>query len=389
MLQQQQQQQQQTIEEPCNNIVAQSEYEAALAAIESTFDNFRLSSRSRSQSQSQSQSQQRRQHHNRQNENDENPDDQQHQQRQHLDQEMIEGIYEAAKKSLLNNVKRVVRPINDNSYSDYVDQYHIVLDEESDDDNDNDNDDDDDQDAHILESKDNKDDDEEEEIDEEELVDMKAWKNAQELRTRIRTMSSTVQSIRERVLKRTEDGISSSISTHLVDKPIQIVFAVEDDNDNSNNNNNNSSNSKEEGGCDINTAIAVGDASNNKENNVKNTCNGKHISKNIVGRNNSDSSSLKDSLKDLSKLLQDPQWTRLPNRIQSLQDTIETIQKETTEDRIMSQTEIAITSRYKDTIDESSSRRKFLEEDCGEDRLSNNNTIKPMDRLALFGQLFS
>mmetsp|Transcript_7784 Transcript_7784/g.19057 ORF Transcript_7784/g.19057 Transcript_7784/m.19057 type:complete len:302 (-) Transcript_7784:180-1085(-) len=292
-------------EEPCNNIVAQSDYEAALAAIESTFESFRLS-----QQQSQ--------------ENE-----------QSLDQELIAEIYRTAKISLLNNVKRVVRPIDDNDYNDYVDQYHFVLDEESDsDENDMDSD---------PNTEDESDDKEEEEIDLEELVDMKAWKDAQRLRTRIREMSNKVQTVRERVLKRTEDGILSSISENLVDKPVIIVFEEADGND----------------------------ASDDKENSGRNS--------NIA---------LQNSLRDLSKALKDPKWTRLPNRIQSLQNTIETVQKETSEDRVMSQTEIAILSQPKATIDES--RRRMLEDDSGNDEnASNYNTANAMDRLALFGQLFA
>ena len=285
--------QQQPLEgnEPCNNIVAQSDYEAALAAIESTFESFLVS--------------QPRQ------ENDSN-----------LDQELIEEIYKTAKTSLLNNVKRIVRPIDDNDYNDYVDQYHVVLDEESD------NEDNDVQQSNVEESEDEG----EEEIDLEELVDMKAWKDAQKLRTRIRTMSNTVQEVRERVLKNTEKSILSSISEQLVDQPVKIVF---DDADEKENNNN----------------IA-----------------------------------LQDSLRELSKVLKDPKWARLPNRIQSMQNTIETVQKETSEDRVMSQTEIAITSQTKTVIDES--RRKMLEEGCDENA-PNYNTANAMDRLALFGQMFS
>ena len=285
--------QQQPLEgnEPCNNIVAQSDYEAALAAIESTFESFLVS--------------QPRQ---------ENDSD--------LDQELIEEIYKTAKTSLLNNVKRIVRPIDDNDYNDYVDQYHVVWDEESD------NEDNDVQQSNVEESEDEG----EEEIDLEELVDMKAWKDAQKLRTRIRTMSNTVQEVRERVLKNTEKSILSSISEQLVDQPVKIVF---DDADEKENNNN----------------IA-----------------------------------LQDSLRELSKVLKDPKWARLPNRIQSMQNTIETVQKETSEDRVMSQTEIAITSQTKTVIDES--RRKMLEEGCDENA-PNYNTANAMDRLALFGQMFS
>mmetsp|Transcript_28634 Transcript_28634/g.61679 ORF Transcript_28634/g.61679 Transcript_28634/m.61679 type:complete len:372 (+) Transcript_28634:118-1233(+) len=371
MVQQQQDQQQQTIaeEEHGNNIVARSEYEAALAAIESSFDNFdfRLSL-----------SQQHQHDDNNVDGDDNNPDRALHV----LDQEMITEIYQAAKASLLNNIKRVSRPINDDDYSNYVDQYHVVLD----DDDDSDNDDnykafnDDDIGKNDCSEENHKDDGEEQEIDEEELVDKKAWKDAQALRTRIRTMAAMVQSVRERVLQHTEQGISSSVSKNLVDAPIQIVFDGEEECDARNHDNNDSNKEKH------------GDASNDKENLTRND----RASRGIPDlRNNADSSSsLEDSLKDLTKLLGNPQWTRLPNRIQSLQETIETIQKETAEDRILSQTEIAITSRYKDTIDKSARQKVFGENyEKGNSSSSMNDdstaAMNPMDRLALFGQLFS
>ena len=320
------------IEEPCNNIVAQSDYDAALAAIESTFDNFQLSHQSHE---------------------DENLD-------HNVDQELIEEVYQAAKRSLLNNVKRVVRPIDDNDFSDFVDQYHYILEEESD------NDDIDMSKGQGLTPENEESDEEEEEIDHEELFDMKAWNDAQELRTRIRTMSNTVQSVRERVLKCAEDDILSSISTQLIDKPVKIVFNDDD------------------GNGEENTA---GNTLDDKENNAQECSSVCKTS--TSGNSNMDSTALQNSLRDLSNTLKDPKWARLPNRIQSFQETIEAIQKETNEDRVMSQTEIAITSQYNKTIDESS-RRKLLEEDSEDEELSSKkSTTNAMDRLALFGQMFS
>jgi hypothetical protein len=318
------------ISEPCNNIVAQSDYDAALAAIESTFDNFQLSHRGHEIANSD----------------------------QPLDTELIEEIYKSAKASLLENVKRAVRPIDDNDYSDYVNQYHIIMEEESDDD------DEDVRSVQDLNLGNEESDEEEEEIDVEELVDMKAWNDAQELRTRIRTMSSTVQSVRERVLNLTEDGIMSSISSDLMDKAVEIVFNDDDCNDRK--------------GSD--------DAFDDKENNAQGMNAPTNTSRT---KNNNDCSDLQDSLRDLSKILQHPKWKRLSIRVQSLQDTIETVQKEISDDRVMSQTEIAITSKYIPTVNESS-RRKILEQDSKQDESSSNDgTIDAMDRLALFGQLFS
>lgn len=329
-----------------NNIVPQSEYQAALAAIESTFENF----------------------HRYQQDHDKHrhPD---------LDHDMIEGIYKTAKQSLLHNVSRIVRPIEDNEYSDYVDQYHIVLNDDKDESDDEESVEDS-QDREKGESKDNscKEEyqEEKEEIDEEELIDKKALKNAQRLRTRIRSMSSTVKDIRERVLKRTEDKISSSISDHLIDIPIK--FFIENDNIEEDNNIH---------------ADVTGHSAEGKENIINLNTNTLDKSDSGKSRFNTtidgtSSSSLQDSFKGLSQLLRDPRWLRLPSRINSLQDTIETIQKETSEDRFVSQTEIAITSQCKKTIVDESSR-KLLEEYNGEEE----SNFDPMDRLALLGQYFS
>jgi len=295
-------QQQVEIEEPCNNIAAQSDYEAALAAIESTFDNFRLS--------------------------------QQSYENESLDPEVIEEIYKTAKISLMNNVKRVVHPIHDDDYNDYVGQYHFVSDDEESDSDENES----------PTTEEIEEEEVEEEIDMEELIDGKAWKDAQKLRARIRDMSKKVQTVREEVLQCVDNGILSSISEHIVDKPVQIVFEDDDGNE----------------------------ASENKENSTQ-------------AKNSN--LALQNSLRDLTKVLQDPKWKRLPNRIQSLQDTIETVEKETSEDRVMSKTEIAILSQPKSAIDES--RRKMLLEDETENEDPTFNTANAMDRLALFGQMFA
>eukprot|EP00536_Pseudo-nitzschia_multiseries_P016854 jgi/Psemu1/313655/fgenesh1_kg.1268_\ len=318
------------IDEEWNNIVAQSEYNAALVAIKSSFDTF--------------QSWCLQQH------NDENV-------HHSLDQEMIEEIYKAAKESLLKNIKRVVRPIDDDHYSDYVDQYHVVLDDEDSEDDGNESF----YQRQALDNAQNQGDDEEDEIDEEELVDKKAWKDAQELRKRIRVMAGTVQGVRERVLKCTEEGIASSFSENLVDTPIRVRFDGEED-----------INNKDDD--------QTSDASNDEE----------HFARCNTRTDDSDPSSLQNSLKDLAKLLQDSRWKRLPTGIKSLQETMETIEKETSEDRVMSQTEIAITTRCKDTIDDCT-RQKLFGEHPQQDGLSsaNNYTMNPMDRLALFGQTFS
>ncbi|KAG7348373.1 hypothetical protein IV203_017078 [Nitzschia inconspicua] len=271
-----------------NNIVAQSDYDAAVKAICSTFSEF----------------------------------EQQHMDiPEGLDHERIAKIYQQAKESLLRNLNRITNPIADDDFHDYVDQYHFILED----------DDDADEEFHLPAIEDElNEEEEEEEIDEEELVDQTAWKDAQKLRTRIRNMSQTVQNVRERILEQCEKGVLASLDHHLMDRIVETV---------------------EEEECSIDST------------NV-----------------------LQESLRGLSQILQDPQWTKLPHRIQSVQDTIEAIQKETAADRPMSQTEIAILSQNSEideTIVEASSK---LREDSFETTEADKFTA--IDRLAMLGQCF-
>jgi hypothetical protein len=289
-------------QEYTNNIVPESDYQAVVKAIESTFaeEFFNL----------QKQQQQN-------NDVDDNNSD--------LDHEKINEIYQACKESMLKNLERIVIPLADNEFHDYVDPFHIIME----------NDDEEDElETTIEESL--IDEVEEEELDEEELIDQKAWKNAQELRTRIRDMSSKIQSIRERILKQSEEDATSSIVPHLTDLPVQLSPQEEEESDHR-----------------ITTA------------------------------------SLQESLESLSKILHDPQWTQLPNRIESLQDTIEAIQNGTSEEKPLSQTEAAILSTDNEnnkTFVESS--RKLLEDDSVVIDEDENAAFSPMDRLAIFGQIY-
>ncbi|VEU38379.1 unnamed protein product [Pseudo-nitzschia multistriata] len=346
-----------TIEDDWNNIVALSEYDAAVAAIESTFDRFR----------SGNQGERDAEHGDEHGDGDGGAPP--------LDRDVIAEIYEAARASLLANVARVVRPVHDNDYSDYVDRYHFVLDDSDDDDNDNDDNNDDN--SEEEDSDGGESEEEEQEIDEEELVDAKAWENARELRTRVRTMAARVQSVRERVLKHTEEGVSSAVSGNLIDPQVRVVFDGEPEGDGDKDNDKDKN--------DLTSPCA----SEDKENLVDNNDGTRGSIR--QRRNKPNACPLRNSLEELSELLKDPKWASLPNRIQSLQETIETVQRETSEDRVMSQTETAITSRYKNTID-ASERRRVFGEDSGEDGdslLAGSASMDPMDRLALFGQIFS
>jgi len=280
-----------------NNIVAQSDYQVALDAIESTFDDF-LSH------------------------NDADSDD------TTIDRERVAEIYRAAKQSMIQNLKRIVVPIPDNDFHDYVDQYHFLLEDDSEDDEDNAKS------CSDVAEEDDDDAEEEEEIDLEELIDAKNWEYARNLRVRTRSMACAVQAIRDRVLKCSEEGVSSSLSAHLSEPQIKI--------------------SEEEFQKDF-------------------------------AENGDPTTTLEESLKGLSKILQDPQWSLLPNRIQSLQDNVEAIEKEIAEDRPMSQTEAAILSRNNENgTNFLESTRKLLG-----DSTDDNIDIPALDRLAMFGQYCS
>jgi hypothetical protein len=141
-------------------------------------------------------------------------------------------------------------------------------------------------------------------------------------------------------------------------------------------------------------------------------------------------------LKALSALLEDTKWKQFPDRIQSLQDTIEVIRKDFAPNRKFSQTELAITGGRRDVIgadgineDASAAAERYIEyNDPMDDIMAQANKMKveekadsivfdpmhqqddesdvdgretdkdkensttPMDavdRLALFGQMFS
>jgi hypothetical protein len=285
-----------------NNIVALSDYDAALKAIEATFDGFQFQQPQ--------------------------PDSGNSEQQQ-LDQERIDEIYKACKESLVRNLDRIIRPVSDDDFHDYVDPYHYVQESIED------------YDGGVSEeelefqkkiAETIKEGEKEDEVDEEDLIDEKVWKQARFMRVRIREMSTTIQSVRDRLLQKSKEGVSSHFQPQLVDKPVEIV------------------DSEEENTEDPTVA-------------------------------------LQDSLQTLSQILQDPQWSKLPHCIQSLQETIEAIQKETAEDRQMSQTERAILSQNDDNqmfFVESS--RKLLEESS--DGVAEEQIVNAMDRLAMLGQCF-
>jgi hypothetical protein len=330
--------------EVSNNLVAESDYQAALEAISSTFDAFFVQTNQMSDGGVEGDSA------------DVNA-------RERIDrQRVVQQIYETARQSMMKNLERIVRPIADFEFQNYVDQYHFVADDGDDDEGtglDVDEVDDDREEAI-----------EDEEIDEEELLDTDAWNSARSLREKLRTVSGNVQSIRDRILQHAEHQIMvTTLADYLDDKRVLVSEEDQDVGDESGHNPNGDELDKE-----------------NIDNHIK-------FKKGMTSAHDQE---LNESLKTLSKLLQDPQWTGLPKRIQSLQDTIGAIQKGTEENRVLSSVEVAIESRtnhaHDTAIQEAS--RKLVEQgtastqsDVDGSLESHNSEIKmsAVDRLALFG----
>lgn len=332
--------------EVLNNLVAESDYQAAVEAISSTFDAFIFQTNQTTDGMGGTE------------DDTENKDDDR---RMKNGQLLVQQIYETARQSMMTNLERIVRPITDSDYQNYVDQYHYVLD-----------DDDDDQgrdggevDHDGYDESDHEEDDEE--IDEEELLDIDALTSARSLREKLRTISGNIQSIRDRILQNVDHHIIvTSLSDYLVDQRVVVTedgVVVGDDSD-----------------------ISPHGDSLDKENIDSHS----NFNKGMVDNH---SQALNDSLKTLSNILQAPQWASLPQRIQSLQDTIGAIQKGTQENRALSAVEVAIESRtnhtHDNTIQEAS--RKLLEEDATNAQFANDgsmesiSTLSAVDRLALFG----
>jgi hypothetical protein len=221
-----------------NNIIAQSDYQAALKALETTFQDI----------------------------DETDP--------------IARDLFQAAHASLVSNLSRMVQPVEDSVYHASIDPYHVVEEDESDQEEEEEVVDQQDEE---IDEQDEEIDEQDEEIDEEDLLDTKALKEAQQLRSQVRNLSQRVQQIRDRVLQKVES--SSSSSQPQPDVRVQIEGAEQEKSD----------------------------------------------------------ADLTSSLEGLSKLLNHSQWAKLPQHLQSLQDTIEVIHKENV--RPLSQTDVAIISR--------------------------------------------
>ena len=233
-------------------------------------------------------------------------------------------LFRDMQQSLIGHLKRIVEPVADPQFQDFVDLYHIVSPFDDDDD-------DDEQPASVVEV-----DDEEEEIDEADLLDSKALAEARKLRSSVRDLSRSVQEIRERVLK---DSLETSS-----DQEYNALLEELENNRSSMNGNTNTN------------QMAVD-------------------SQRVV---------LEESLQALSALLNDSQWSMLPEQLESLQSTIDVIHKNTDKSQPMSQTEVAIISRA-NSADEENDWEMVLSQESPSG--SHGGLMTASDRLARFFEL--
>eukprot|EP00980_Cylindrotheca_fusiformis_P023408 scaffold10472_cov126-Cylindrotheca_fusiformis.AAC.3 len=263
-----------------NCIVAESDYKAALSAIESKFKNAAAPS----------------------------------------DDTATQSFLEETQKALLESLQRIVHPVSDQEFHDIVDPYHIATPIVDADESDSD------------ESITEEEEEEEESIDEETLLDAKAYETAKEKREHVRSLTRRVQQIRQRVLDRVATEASKDFQVDSA-KP-EIVM--------------------EEG---FETASLA---------------------------------SFQESLNRLDKVLQQSEWENLPKQLQRLQETIDSIQREQDKDRPLSQTEIAIVSRTNSMADEElleqCARLSQNDYDPTNEEDMDDKQLSPVERLAFFLQ---
>jgi hypothetical protein len=106
-------------------------------------------------------------------------------------------FHRACHDSLVRNLTRMVQPISDEAFQDYVDQYHCLEDDSSDDDMD-------DGQHHVMEEEihDGSNLMEEEEYESEDLLDLDALEEAQDLRAEVCQLAQRVQMLRDSVIQR-------------------------------------------------------------------------------------------------------------------------------------------------------------------------------------------
>lgn len=201
------------------------------------------------------------------------------------------ALFEGIQESLVGILERTLVPVADEDFQDYIDLYHVVpvnLEEAQQEEEES-----------VAEIEQHE---AEEEIDQDDLLDRKALEEAQQLRGVVRELSEQVQQTREQVLK-------ESLQTTIAGQGyIDVIKSIEER-------------------PAVQSQI---DASAIREQQV----------------------ALQASMGALSSLLTDSQWSSLPQQLESLQSTIDVIQKESDKDRPMSQVEAAIISRSNSAEDD-------------------------------------
>jgi hypothetical protein len=219
-------------------------------------------------------------------------------------------LAKASLASMVHNLTRVVQPISDKDFHDHVDRYHYVQEEEEEEEG-RDDDADDNQNYVVKEEvHDGYNLMEEEEYESEDLLDPQALKEAQKLRGQVRQLALRVQKLRDSVLQR---ALRMSSNANNSDVDVRPSFVIPQE---------------------------------------------------VVAP-------IPTSIQALMKVLNHSRLADLPKKVQLFQATLETIKKETKEDRSLSQTEAAILAREEQTED----ARKVLVEatidETPQDRLAN------------------
>jgi hypothetical protein len=212
-------------------------------------------------------------------------------------------LRQSVRTSLVRNLTRLIHPIDDQEFQKHVDRYHP---HEQEDDRDDDNNDNDTNDMYRQMRDDNEEEGTtEEEYEDEDLLDPQAFSQAQALREQVRQMAQRVQKLRDSVFQRA------------------AVLHQQQHSGNNNNNNNMT--------MDIRPNVTLP-----KESSVK--------------------TNLQTTFSSLTNLMRNAQLAAIPNKMQNFQETLQVIQKETSEDKILSQTESAILSRNNGANEEASDR---------------------------------
>jgi hypothetical protein len=225
------------------------------------------------------------------------------------------------RSSLLKHMEQILQNVGDEEFHAAVDPYHVIPHEEEEDDSGDD-----------YESEEEEEETSKPEIDEEDLLDMKAYETAQKKRNQVRLLSKRVQEIRQRVLERVSLEACKDFSVQQ-SKGLRLESFIEEE-----------------------TTISLTD--------------------------------LQTSLQNLTSALERHDNANNPTQQRRLQDTIETIQKDQNSNTL-SQTEAAIVSRTNSWTDEELKEEFQLlsQPDSFTGNTAATATVtglSPEDRLALF-----